>query len=387
LERIEARLDTGLALLSGGSRTAALRQQTLRATLDWSYDLLTDAERAMLRRAAVFTDGWNLEAAESICADAAIEANAVLALLTRLIDQSLIVHQPRGDDRGYRLLETIRHYGQERLREAAEETTLRRQHRDYFLELAEEAVPKLTGPEQVAWLDRLETEHANLRAALAWSVEQADAECALRLCGALQPFWAGRGYLEEGRKACAAALALPTRASVARTKALNTAGQLAGMQGDLATARVYLEEGLVMARAGGDREAVAALRISLGNVAHFSGDLDTAQDCFEESLQLEQARGNRVGIARAINNLGSIHNQRGEITQAMSCYEQSLAIARELGDQQGIARALHNLGTLSYVQARYPEARSSFEESLLLLQEIGDPISIATALSSLGNVS
>ena len=386
LERLEARLEAGLALLIGGDRTVAARQQTLRATLDWSFALLTDAERALLRRTAVFAGGWNLEAVESVCADAVIEANAVLALLTRLIDQSLVVHQARGDDRGYRLLETIRQYGQERLTEAHEETTLRRRHRDYFLELAEEAVRKLQGPEQIAWMDRLETEHDNLRAALAWSLSQGDTESALRFCGALQQFWAGRGYLDEGRRACAAALALEAGAPPARTKALNTAGQLASMQSDFPAARTYLEEGLALARARGDREGVASLLNNLGNVAHAHGDLTAAQRYFEESLTLEREAGRKEGIARGLNNLGSVHQQRGDLTQAMSCYEQSLAFARELGDQQGVARGLHNLGLLAYVQARYPEARTYFEESLLRLQEIGNPLLIATALCSLGNV-
>lgn len=387
--RIRARLESGRGLPASEDRTLLPRRQTLRATLDWSYTLLTAPEKALLRRVSVFSGGWSLEAAESVCADGVIPAEAVLVLLTRLIDQSLVVYQQRGGDHGYRLLETIRQYGQERLREANEQAALRQRHQVYFQELAEEAAMHWKGPDQGLWLERLDADHDNLRAAITESLAQSDAEAGLRFCAALHPFWRIRGYLDEGRAYCRAVLELESEetSAPARAKALNGAGALAFLQGDLSAARGYFEEGLAIDRTAGDREGMATHLNNLGLVALHLGEYSAAQGCFEESLILAREVGNSVLVSKMLNNLGIISRHRGDFVEAQNYYEQGLAIQRKLGDRQGVAQILGNLGSVTYYQARYAEARRYYEESLILVQELGSPLSIAAALNNLGNVS
>ncbi|MGH3090644.1 MAG: ATP-binding protein, partial [Rubrobacteraceae bacterium] len=196
-EQIDARLDDCFRLLTTGSRTALPRQRTLQATMDWSHDLLDRDERTVFRRLSVFAGGFTLEAAEKVCAGDGIEEEDALDLLARLVDQSLGVFRGEGGEARYRLLETIRQYGGEKLRESGEARATRRRHADFFHSLAEEAKPKLVGTEQASWLERLETEHDNLRATLGWLEEEGEAERGLRLATALLRFWWFRGHLAE----------------------------------------------------------------------------------------------------------------------------------------------------------------------------------------------
>ena len=197
VETIAARLSDRFRLLTGGDRTALPRQQTLRACIDWSYDLLTEAERSVLRRLAVFAGGWTLEAAEAVGTGGDVQADEVLDVPAQLVEKSLVAMDAEGTR--YQLLETVRQYAQDRLHESGEAEAIRERHRDYFLALAEEAEPKLLGAEQAAWLRRLEAEHDNLRAGLSWSLEDSGSQAGLRLCGALQRFWITRGHFSEGR--------------------------------------------------------------------------------------------------------------------------------------------------------------------------------------------
>jgi non-specific serine/threonine protein kinase len=277
--------------------------------MDWSYDLLTEPEKRLLRRLSVFMGGWTMDAAEGVCAFAGIEAGAVLDLLMRLVDRSLVEFAEATGR--YRLLETVRQYGLERLRESGEGDALRRRHADFYRALAEEAESKLQGPEQAEWLDRLETEHGNFRTALNGCREDPDsAETGLRLAGALWRFWEARGHLREG-SACLAAALSPVDAArptppLARAKALGGAGTLAWQQGDYAAARVLLEESLALWREAGDERGIAAALHNLGLVAGASQDILTARALHEEGLAIARALGDRSGIAYALNNLGNV---------------------------------------------------------------------------------
>ncbi|HZO91340.1 MAG TPA: tetratricopeptide repeat protein [Chthonomonadaceae bacterium] len=387
--QIASRLDDRFRLLIGGSRTALPRQQTLRATLDWSYDLLSEQERLLLGRLSVFAGGWTLEAAERVCAGEGIQEWEVLDLLTSLVDKSLAVFEEQEDqaEGRYRLLETIRQYGLKRLAEREEEAQLRVRHRDFFLALAEEAKEKLKGPEQAEWLERLEIEHDNLRAALDYCQEQEEGtEAGLSLAGALQRFWEARGYLSEGRERLVQALerAADSEPSKARAYALNGAGVLALRQGDYVAARSFHEQSLALRRELGNKQGIAASLGNLGIVAHIQGDYIAARAFFEESLAIARELGNTQGIANSLIWLGNIAHQQGDYAVARTLYEESLAIARELGDKQSIAFSLVNLGIVARVQGNYTAARTLYEESLGIQRELGDKGGIATSLVNLG---
>jgi predicted ATPase/DNA-binding SARP family transcriptional activator len=328
VEKIAARLDDRFRLLTSGSRTALPRQQTLRATMDWSYDLLTEAERVLLGRLSVFAGGWTLAAAEAVCAGGGIEEWEVLDLLTRLVDQSLATYEepqeagwgprtvpagtggaPWGPAPGrYRLLETMRQYARDRLLEAGEAAVVRGRHYEWCLALAEEAEPELYGAEQTAWLDRLEREHDNLRAALGWSGAHGEGKAGLRLGGALRWFWSVRGYWTEGREYLAGLLALPgaeARTAV-RAKALHAAGWLAWHPGDFGAARVFDEQGLAIFQELGDKRGSADSLNHLGWVAYEQGDFGTARALLEECLAINRELVCKQGIVKDLEGLAAV---------------------------------------------------------------------------------
>src|SRR5579859_584046 len=257
VDQIAARLDDHFGLLSNGSRTSPVRQQTIRATVDWSYALLSAPERMVLEQLAVFAGGWTLEAAEAVCLTGATHANkaghastTMLDLLGRLLDKSLIMTQPTGDEVRYRLLETVRQYAAERLRASGDETGPSRRHAMFFLHLLEQAEGGLMGSDQAVWLDRMEQEHDNLRATLRWSLHSGELDIGLRLAWVLWRFWWVRGYLAEGRQHLAELLGLArvTGASRVLARGFVSAGLLALWQGDYAAASQHLEQGLALAR-------------------------------------------------------------------------------------------------------------------------------------------
>jgi predicted ATPase/transcriptional regulator with XRE-family HTH domain len=250
VEQIAARLDDRFRLLTGGSRIALPRQQTLQAAIDWSYDLLSEPERRLWRRLSVFAGGWTLEAAEAVCAGAGLDAAEVLDRLTSLVDKSLVTVDAMAGEARYRLLETIRQYGREKLERSGEAAVIRRQHLEWHVGLAERAEPELTGPDQAVWLEKLEAEHDNLRAALEWSQVEAQGEqIGLRVAAALWRFWLVHGHLREGRRWLEGMLAgSPEAWPAVRAKALYGAGALAEDQGDYAAARAFFAESLALRR-------------------------------------------------------------------------------------------------------------------------------------------
>jgi predicted ATPase/class 3 adenylate cyclase len=392
VQQIAARLDDRFRLLTGGSRAALPHHQTLRAAMDWSYDMLSEAERIGLRRVAVFASGFTLEAAEAVSAGDGVDASEILDLLVRLVDKSLVVaEEEEGGEVRYRLLETVRQYGRERLRESAETAAVQRRHRDWYLGLAERVGPNLFGAEQAVWFDRLEVEQSNLRAALAWSVENEGAEAASRLIGVLWRFWAVRGHFEEGTRWLEAVLEAAKKSSdappVFRAQALNAAGHLALGRGAFATARALLEESLAIQRQLGDRANVAVALSNLGTVAVHQGEMAMARALLEEGLAIRRELGNQVDIAGALDDLGTAAIEWGDTPAARALLEESLAIRRELGDKAGIAATLNNAGMAAGKQGDYAAARSFLEESVLLCREVGDKWLHAVTLDTLGDLA
>ena len=391
VEQIAQRLDNHLGLLTLGSRIAISRQQTLRAMLDWSYALLSEAERSALRRLSVFAGGCLLEAAEKVCAGESVEEGQVLNLLTSLVDNSLVIFEERGPAAGrYRLLEMVRQYAAESLQANGETDQVKTRHRDWFLELAESAERQLKAADQENWLRRLEREQDNLRAALIWSATEAQgAQAGLRLAGALYRFWNIRGDFNEGRASLERALERDgaQEATVARAKALNGAGDLAQRQGDFASARTLNEESLRIYQALGQNGGIAHALNSLGDTALYQSDFDAAGTLLERSLTLYRELGDKGGIAYALYSLGNVAYYQGDYEAARTRYEQSVTMRRELGDKRGIAYSLINLGTLASDQGDYGAARSLLEESLEICRELGDKGGIAHSLYNLGDVA
>ena len=345
IEEIDGRLDDRFHLLTRGSRTALPRHQTLRALVDWSYDLLTDQEKVLLSRLSVFAGGWTLAAAEYICAGDPIDEADVFDLLTSLVDKSLIAAERQEQQTRHRLLETVRQYALDRLAENGGSAAVRQRHQAFFVTLAEEAELQMRGPDQALWLDRLEKEHDNLRAALSWRAD----ESSLRIAGALWRFWAMRGYFSEGRAWMTSVLAGADAQArtAARAKALNGAGSLAYRQGDYVRANELFEESLSLCRELGDKPGIATALYNMGSVACEQGDYTAARNLIEESLALRRAAGDKWGIATSLINLGHVACEQGEHVVARALHQESLAIQRELGDTWGIASSLINLGRLA----------------------------------------
>lgn len=374
VDEIASRLDDRFRLLTGGSRAALPRHQTLRAAIDWSYDLVSEQERALWRRASVFAGGWTVEAAESICSGDDVETGDVLDLLLRLVDKSLVLVDTHGSGARYRLLETIRQYGRDQLWDSGESVDVQDRHLDWYLRLAKRAEVELRGPEQVAWLERLETERDNLRLALEWSRTRgggADAE--LRLVGALRWFWFIRGHWSEGRAWLEGALTRKREPpSPEMAQALLGAAMLARFQGDYRQARVLCEDGLVMSRTLGDKETLAWFRIWLGAVELHEGNYAHAASLFEESLTLSRDLGDKWLISTALVDLGVVARIQGDLERAESLLGESLALSREVGDTWSVALSLHSLGKVAFRRSNQSEAARFYTESLVLSKRVGD---------------
>jgi predicted ATPase/Tfp pilus assembly protein PilF/DNA-binding XRE family transcriptional regulator len=385
-----AQLDHPLALATGSMRDLPERQRTLRATLKWSYDLLSGNEQRLFGRLAVFSGGGTLAAAGAICGNG---LGDISALLEALLDQSLIRRVPESEAvPRFDMLEMIREYALECLQESAEEPALRRAHATFFLALAEEAERALTGPEQGVWLNRLAREHDNLRAALHWARNSDAVEIGLRLAGATWRYWYTRGYLREGRGWLEDLLARADRASgtivdAYRIKALTGTGVLAAYLGDTARALALFSTTVELARQQGDTRLLAAALHNLATTLHDLGDSDRAWALHEESLALKRALGDKQGTAMSLNNLGDIARAQGRYEQAWGLLEESLVLARELGDSRGVALVLDNLGLVALQQGRYDQAAELCAESLALARALQNTQGIASAMGNLAAVA
>jgi predicted ATPase/class 3 adenylate cyclase/Tfp pilus assembly protein PilF len=403
-----ARLSQRLKFLTGGARDLTARQQTLRGAIDWSYNLLDDAHKQFFRRMAVFNGGRTLEALEAVCNSEGLQLYGKLEVDVfdgaEMLLCSNMLQQREGSDGEPRLwmLETIHEYAREKLEESGEREILEREHALYFMRVAEEAEPYLTGAKEQEWLNRLEDEHANLRSAFKWvreEGEKGDSEAidiGLRTAGAMWRFWYVRGYFSEGREQLQGLLSASSAISTddpfgssteSKAKALVALGALAYQQGDYIAARATLEQALSAGRDAGDKKSVARALSTLAVVSYQQGDYATSRSLNEQSLALQRELGNKWGTALSLNNLGYLSYQQGDYSAARSLHEESLALQRELGNKSGVAYSLGNLGMVSYVQGDYSKARSLHEESLAIRRELGDKSGIAHTLSNLGIVS
>lgn len=368
VQEVNQRLDQRFRLLTGGSRTALPRQQTLRSLIDWSFDLLNDPEKALLRRLSVFAGGWDLEGAEKACAIDPIEEFEVLDLLDSLADKSLIVAEVSGEKTRYRMLETVRQYARDRLAESTESEEIRGKHLDHFLKIAEGGELGILGDDHRNWLAKLDAEHDNIRAALDWC-EEADggAVSALRIMGALWRFWDSRGEQEEARERAASVLAHPgaQERTVERARALLAAGNLAWGQGDVAVAEELDLQALEIFRENGNDIGVGRVLNNLGTIAMLKMELDSAEDYVTQSLAINDVGNNRFGRTISIFNLGTIEKLRGNYPQARIHYEDTLKRMREESESSpGIALLLSFLGVAMLKTEGKEAARKCWEESL-----------------------
>jgi len=353
--QLNLRLANTLDVLSKGSRGASSRQATLRGAIEWSHELLEEAERVLFRRLAVFVGGWRLEAAEQVCAGQGLAADAVLDTLHGLVDKSLVaVGEDDDGEVRYRLLETISAYAAERLADAGETDLLADQHATWCLALAEQASHCQVGSdEEAVCFDRLEADHRNLLAGLANLGCRADL-AQLELADWLHPFWLVRGHWRVGRAQLEAAQRAGSEPSLARHRVLGALGAVVRALGDYPEARARFEEACAIAADLGDRTGQRRWLAGLGNVAFELGDYPQAQAYFEEALALARDLGDRTGEGDSLGKLGSVAASRGDYPLARARLEEGVAIARDLGDRGSEGLWLGNLGLVAYSQGRLP---------------------------------
>ena len=378
---LAANLVEGFELLRAGGR-AQVRQQSLRAAIEWSYDLLDAAQQALLRQLSVFAGGWTLPAAQAVCGATAVDG------LWQLVDRSLVQVdwrdpvQPR-----YRLLETVRQYAAAQLEAANEALARRDEHLAYYVQLAEAAEAALDRGDQVSWLARLDAEQANLRVALGWAEAQPDAERGLQLAAALGGYWSVRGERTEGLLWLEAGLRRAPLASLAaRAKGLWAAGRLAqAMRNDQATA--WLEESLALSRLTGDRMAIVRALLQLGRLWLDRDHRDQALVALEEARAIAEADDNQPGIAAALELLGLAAVDQADYARGLRLLETSLDLLRGLGDRIGLVTAQRHLAMARLEMGDLLGARQPLEEALLTLEDLGDAVGLAWAEHDLARLA
>jgi predicted ATPase/DNA-binding CsgD family transcriptional regulator len=442
LEQILERLEDSLELLTHGGRTASPRQRTIRGTLDWSHELLLEAERILFRRLSVFAGGWTLEASEVVVSDESMGEDEVVELLSGLVEKSLVIAEPSGEGGSirYRLLDPVRQYALEKLDESGESEDVKRAHAEHVLALAEEAEPQLIGPREAEYFGHLEEEIDNVRAALSWASEHGEAELGLRLAGSLMSFWSSKGHYGEGRGWLEAALSREGAASaVARAKALGAVGLLASQQGEHARAKEAAEEGLRLSKEAGIEHRrvpffpggtpATFFPNLMATVAMNEGDPERAMALGEEGLALGRRADAAQGIVFSLLILAIVATLRAEYERAEGFYAEGLSLARGLGSaywrflylqnwgwtallrgdperatvlieeavelarerRRGfmglLSRSLGNLGWAALLGGDLGRARAQFGENLVLSQELGDKGTLLMSLEGLACVA
>jgi predicted ATPase/class 3 adenylate cyclase len=386
LTRLGSRLD----LLKGGARDLPARHQTLRQAVGWSYDLLNESEKLLFRRLAVFVSGSTIEAAEAVCNVKGDIGLDLIDGISALVDKSLLrqVDRPDGEPR-FIMLETIREYGLETLVAGGEADDTQRVHAEYFLKLAEEAEPELTGPHQKNWLDRLEADHDNFRAALNWAEKNHAAESGLRLSGAIWRFWVVRGHMQEGLRRMTSLLSLSgaEARTAARAKALHGAATMMHEVSSYKAARSYIEESLSIYREIGDKKGIATELNNLSWVAIQTGESETGRTLSEEGLALHRELGDTRGMSVALNNLGWLAVFQGDLIVAVSLQREHLRLRRELSDRRGIAFAQTSLAWALELRGEYEKAVQLLTDAQATLNELRDNQILAFCLAILGMVA
>ena len=381
-----SRLDRALATGSG-ARDLPERQRTMRSTLDWSYGLLREPERELFRRLSVFAGGFELEAAEEVCATGAVEAGEVLALLGSLVEQSLVVAEasPEGGTR-YRMLEPIRQYALEQLRQSGEEEEARRRHVAFYLALAEEAEPRIKGRDQVEWLDRLEAENDNLRAAVSWSLEAGEAQIAARLGWALAMYWVTRARQSEGRLLMEQTLTseLPARM---RARAIWALGACIYGSGNGERLIALCEEAVALSREAGDARTEAYSLGMIGFAAVELGDLGLAARMLENALGMDRERGDAWGAAHVLIHMAVVARRRDDHPLATRYAEEALALARQTGDRFAAEGALQLLAQMAWASDERERAAGRWREALGTAFEVGTTVDSAYCMQGLAAVA
>ena len=390
VEEVADRLDDCFRLLFTGGRTVMPRQHTLRATMDWSHELLSRKERTLFRRLSVFAGSFTLEVAESVCAGAGIDRDEVLELLSHLVDKSLVAVWEKDGETRYRLLETVRQYGREKLSESGEEGLLRERHAGYYLALAARAEPELKGAGQVEWLKRFEWEHDNLRAAILWLLERRHLQGAAQLGWALWLFWWIRGHFAEGRRLMEEALSVHGSAAMptsARAQGLFVAGTMACGQGDHSSAEPLLEESVTLFREVGDTRGVAYALGSAAVLAITQEQYERGISYSEEAADLFLEVGDKWGAAPMLGCSAVGWLNRGDHGRAKSLAEQGLRLCRETGDKHGTSIALCTLAGVAQAERNYERARDLFEEGLAVSVKLGNEADVVHCLEGLASVA
>jgi non-specific serine/threonine protein kinase len=375
---IAQEVESGLAILATPQRNASERHCSMQVVFNQSWKLLANEERCVLCRLSVFRGGFERHGAQVV-------ADASLPVLAALVDKSFL-HQ---DEAGrYRVHELVRQYAGEKLRESGEMEEARNRHLAFFLELAAAAESKMRGPEQVNWLQRLERDHNNLRAALDWGLAaQSIREAGLRLSSMLVTFWLIHGYFQEGQRWLEQELTASGDVIAAlRAKALTGLGTMAWCQGDFTRATAFHQDSLKLYQMLDDTRGIAEALNNLGVQAYYQGDLRQAMPHLQESLKFHRALGDKAGTALALINLGEVARHLGDPEWAAARYSEGLALYRELGDQRWIAGALHNLGLVATDQGDFERALQLHQESLLIFQCLGEKQALPESLEALADV-
>lgn len=380
------RLSSRLAVLTGGASNLPPHQRTLRESINWSYDLLSPAEKTLFSRLSVFVGGWTAESAAEIVgepASAMLQAS-ILDDLSSLLDKSLIrMEENKEGEMRFHMLETIREFALERLQASGEMAAVQQCHATYFLRLAETAEPELLRSQQILWLDRLEREHDNLRAALDWSLAN-EPETALRLAAALARFWARRTHLQEGRRWMERALAQPAVSPSVRAVALLSASTVANEQGDFATSRAWLEEAYPLWQASGNPSGLARMMSNMAAVLTNLGHLEEAMSWREKSLALAREIGDDQGVAMSLNALGIAARDQGQHEKALRLHQESLLLFNKLGNRHGQAYASICLARVALLQGDYRQAAAWCQQSINLYAELGDQRNVAGTWKDMG---
>jgi non-specific serine/threonine protein kinase len=408
-QALAARLSNRLQLLTGGPQDLPERQQTLRKAIEWSFDLLPDNERKLFAWMSVFSGGCGLEAAEAVCGRVEErESYPLLEGITSLFDKSLLRREEVEGDARFWMLETIREYGREQLEASGEREVLRRRHADYFMTLAEEAEPALKGRDQHKWMQRMESERHNFRAALQWCLDtyttaegegaqrqEERLEIGMRMAAALGLFWLMTGRLTEGREHLTGLLTRweemrhigeeGSRKQI-KGRALSMAGRLMQKQGDNVAAKPLLEESLTIFKETSYTAGIGFVQHLMASVSYEQGDYVRASKLFEESLATYRKIGDKWGMGQGLHAMGHLTSVFGDYAKGRALNEEGLAYRQEIGDRWGVAYSLNCLSHITYDQRDYKAARGFVEESLAMRAEFGDKVSLGEGLVILAAV-
>lgn len=374
VEQMASRLGDIFNLLTSGSRTALPRQQTLRALIEWSYELLSDSEKSLFRRLAAFSGGWSLEAPESVCS---VEGGAsVLDDLARLVDKSLVVKEELNGEARFHMLETIRQYAEFKMFASEEVDDVKNRHRDWFMQLAETAEPKLRTGEQVTWLNQLELEHDNLRAAMNWSIEQKHIEQALRIPSALAYFWEIHGHGEEGREWFKQAFAIDEDAKknnpLAWANATRGLVALSAFTSQFQAYQPQMKEALNIFREHGDEFKEGYTLYHLAYFPLFAGDHETAKSTFEESFGVHKKINNYWGMGECVHCIAHIAEQQGSVDEAQNLFNQSLEMLKPIGDCYGLYHPIGDTALIALNKGELNTAKKLLEDSIQAYEELGN---------------